>query len=70
MVPMLPVTHGNEFTRLQVFLYTLVLFAGTLLPFVQQLLRLGDLAGEAVDLLGEARGLGGGEVTATQGVDG
>jgi protoheme IX farnesyltransferase len=34
-LPMLPVTHGAEFTRLQVFLYTLVLFAGTLLPFIQ-----------------------------------
>jgi protoheme IX farnesyltransferase len=33
-LPMLPVTHGNEYTRLQVLLYTLVLFAGTLLPFV------------------------------------
>jgi protoheme IX farnesyltransferase len=33
-LPMLPVTHGSEFTRLQVFLYTLMLFAGTLLPFV------------------------------------
>jgi len=33
-LPMLPVTHGSEFTRLQVFLYTLVLFAATLLPFV------------------------------------
>ena len=31
---MLPVTHGNEFTRLQVLLYTIVLFAATLLPFV------------------------------------
>jgi len=31
---MLPVTHGAEFTRLHVFLYTLVLFAATLLPFV------------------------------------
>jgi protoheme IX farnesyltransferase len=31
---MLPVTHGNEFTRLQVFLYTLVLFAACLMPFV------------------------------------
>ena len=31
---MLPVTHGAEFTRLHVFLYTLVLFAGTLLPFI------------------------------------
>ncbi len=34
-LPMLPVTHGAEFTRLQVFLYTLVLFAAALLPFVQ-----------------------------------
>ncbi|HEV7912360.1 MAG TPA: heme o synthase [Albitalea sp.] len=33
-LPMLPVTHGNEFTRLHVLLYTLVLFAGTLLPFI------------------------------------
>jgi protoheme IX farnesyltransferase len=31
---MLPITHGSEFTRLQVLLYTLVLFAATLLPFV------------------------------------
>lgn len=33
-LPMLPVTHGNEFTRLQVFLYTLVLFAACMMPFV------------------------------------
>lgn len=33
-LPMLPVTHGSEFTRLQIWLYTLVLFAATLLPFV------------------------------------
>jgi heme o synthase len=33
-LPMLPVTHGSEFTRLQVLLYTIVLFAATLLPFV------------------------------------
>ena len=32
-LPMLPVTHGQEFTRLQVLLYTLVLIASTLLPF-------------------------------------
>jgi heme o synthase len=32
-LPMLPVTHGAEFTRLQVLLYTLILFAATLLPF-------------------------------------
>jgi len=33
-LPMLPVTHGSAFTRLQVLLYTLVLFAATLLPFI------------------------------------
>jgi protoheme IX farnesyltransferase len=32
-LPMLPITHGPEFTRLQVLLYTLVLLAATLLPF-------------------------------------
>jgi len=31
---MLPVTHGSEFTRLQILLYTGVLFAACLLPFV------------------------------------
>ena len=33
-LPMLPVTHGSDFTRLNVLLYTLVLFASTLLPFI------------------------------------
>ncbi|MBP7567479.1 MAG: heme o synthase [Burkholderiaceae bacterium] len=33
-LPMLPVTHGNEFTRLQVLLYTIILFAACLMPFV------------------------------------
>jgi protoheme IX farnesyltransferase len=33
-VPMLPVTHGKEYTRLQVLLYTLILFAASLLPYV------------------------------------
>jgi protoheme IX farnesyltransferase len=33
-LPMLPVTHGNDFTRLQILLYTLVLFAASLLPFI------------------------------------
>jgi protoheme IX farnesyltransferase len=32
-LPMLPITHGPEFTRLQVFLYTIALVASTLLPF-------------------------------------
>ena len=33
-VPMLPVTHGDKFTRLHVLLYTVILTAVTLLPFV------------------------------------
>ncbi len=33
-LPMLPITHGSAFTRLHVLLYTFVLFAATLLPFV------------------------------------
>jgi heme o synthase len=33
-VPMLPVTHGDKFTRLHVLLYTIILFACALLPFV------------------------------------
>lgn len=32
-LPMLPVTHGNEFTRLQILLYTFILFAACLMPF-------------------------------------
>ena len=32
-VPMLPVTHGQEFTQLQILLYTYILVAVTLLPF-------------------------------------
>ncbi len=33
-LPMLPVTHGSDFTRLQIVLYTLLLFAASLLPFI------------------------------------
>jgi heme o synthase len=33
-VPMLPVTHGKRYTQLQVLLYTVVLFAVSLLPYV------------------------------------
>ncbi len=33
-LPMLPVTHGAELTRLHVFLYTIILLAGTMLPFI------------------------------------
>jgi protoheme IX farnesyltransferase len=33
-LPMLPVTHGSEFTRLNILLYTLLLVATTVLPFL------------------------------------
>ena len=33
-LPMLPVTHGSEFTRLNILLYTFLLLATTLLPFL------------------------------------
>jgi len=33
-IPMLPVTHGHEFTRLHILFYTVVLFLVSLLPFV------------------------------------
>jgi protoheme IX farnesyltransferase len=32
-IPMLPVTHGEAYTRLHIFLYTLILLAVSLLPF-------------------------------------
>ncbi len=36
-MPMLPVTHGDEYTRLQVLLYTLILIGVTLLPFATKM---------------------------------
>ena len=36
-VPMLPVTHGDKFTRLHVLLYTVILVAVTLMPFVTRM---------------------------------
>ena len=36
-VPMLPVTHGLPFTRLQILLYTILLFLVTLLPFATRM---------------------------------
>ena len=36
-VPMLPVTHGDKYTRLHVLLYTAILTAVTLLPFATQM---------------------------------
>jgi protoheme IX farnesyltransferase len=36
-VPMLPVTHGDQFTKLHILLYTIIMFLITLLPFVTRL---------------------------------
>ena len=36
-VPMLPVTHGITFTKLQILLYTAILFGVSLLPFVTRM---------------------------------
>jgi protoheme IX farnesyltransferase len=36
-VPMLPVTHGDKFTRLHVLFYTVILTAVTLLPFASRM---------------------------------
>jgi len=33
-LPMLPVTHGERFTLLNILLYTLILIAATLLPYI------------------------------------
>ena len=47
-IPMLPVTHGVAFTRLQVLLYTVLLVAVTLMPFVTGMSGLIYLAAAAV----------------------
>lgn len=36
-VPMLPVTHGDRYTRLHILLYTIIMFVVTLLPFATRL---------------------------------
>jgi protoheme IX farnesyltransferase len=36
-LPMLPVTHGNAFTRLHILLYTFVLFAACMMPFIARM---------------------------------
>jgi heme o synthase len=44
-IPMLPVTHGVPFTKLQILLYTVMLVAVTILPFIIQMSGLIYLAG-------------------------
>ncbi|TAL79533.1 MAG: protoheme IX farnesyltransferase [Burkholderiaceae bacterium] len=47
-LPMLPVTHGRKFTQLYVLLYSLALFASTLLPFMVRMSGLPYLAAAVV----------------------
>jgi len=47
-IPMLPVTHGEKFTRLHVLLYTVILAAVTLMPFVTRMSGAIYLAAAAV----------------------
>ena len=47
-VPMLPVTHGDKFTRLHVLLYTVILTAVTLLPFASRMSGLIYIAAAVV----------------------
>ena len=44
-IPMLPVTHGNDFTRLHILLYTILLTAVTIMPFASHLSGMIYLSG-------------------------
>jgi len=44
-IPMLPVTHGVDFTKIQILLYTILLFIVTLMPFIIQMSGLIYLSG-------------------------
>lgn len=47
-MPMLPVTHGDQFTKLHVLLYTIILCIVTILPYVTQMSGLIYLGGSTV----------------------
>jgi protoheme IX farnesyltransferase len=47
-VPMLPVTHGERYTRWHIFFYTVMLFAISLLPFAIGMSGLLYLAGATI----------------------
>lgn len=36
-IPMLPITHGDSYTRLHILLYTIILFGASLLPFATKM---------------------------------
>src|SRR5699024_2173226 len=47
-IPMLPVTHGIDYTRTQVLLYTILLFLVSLMPYIIGMSGLLYLAGAVV----------------------
>ena len=47
-LPMLPNTHGEKFTRLHILLYTVILFAVSLMPFVSRMSGLTYLASAVI----------------------
>ncbi len=47
-IPMLPVTHGEQYTKLHIMLYTIVMFLVSLLPFLTGMSGLIYLAGATV----------------------
>ena len=51
-IPMLPVTHGSAFTRLQILLYTVLLVIVTTLPYLTRMSGVVYLAGVSVLNLG------------------
>ncbi len=51
-LPMLPITHGVEFTKLQILLYSALLFAVTLLPFAVRMSGFFYLTGATILGLG------------------
>ena len=51
-IPMLPVTHGERYTKIHILLYTLILFAVSMLPYVTGMLNWLYLLGAVVLGLG------------------
>lgn len=51
-IPMLPVTHGEHYTKIHILLYTIILLAVTMLPFATGMLNWLYLAGAVVLGLG------------------
>ncbi|WP_020208523.1 heme o synthase [Gilvimarinus chinensis] len=47
-IPMLPVTHGEQYTKLHIFLYTIIMVLVTLLPFITGMMNWIYLVGALV----------------------